>query len=132
MPFQFYETHPQGEHAWVGAYNDLPPNFERITQAEFWKKFDGGYVPLFRTDKWVVSVARVHPLYAKHIHMFVYDDKTAVGYVSKTEHAAPVKPDIYFKAALCHHEMREVSSRGFLHTYQCTKCPYNYTVDSSG
>lgn len=117
---------------WPGRYNDMPTNYERISEDEFWRTFAGAEQHVDMATKYVINVKDGHPLYSKRLTMFLYHGNTAVGFVNRIERALPAKPKVFFRACVCKHHFQETKVGKHLHSYACTKCPYEYTVDSSG
>lgn len=120
------------KNEWVGRHNDLPPNYERISETEFWQRFAGGELWVDMTSKWLCNLKAGHPLKHKHLRLFLYHDQTAIGYVERIEAARAAKPKVFFRAYACAHEFKSRTVGRCLTEYTCTKCPYGYTVDSSG
>lgn len=117
--------------AWLGSYNAVPPNYERITEDQFWQQFSGGE-SWERQGKWVTLVKKGHRLDHKHLTLFVFHDQTGVGFVERTENAHAAKPKVFFKTYACAHVYKERNVGKCLTEYSCIKCPYGYTQDSSG
>lgn len=132
MTYQFYETNVPEEHAWLGHPNALPPNFTRISQDDYWASMLRSLTPQFCTGRYITRVRQGHSLMGKHLTMFVFEDRTAVGYIHNYQPGGMVTPKVFFKAYDCAHNMQSTVIGKCLRLYQCTKCTYNYTLDSSG
>lgn len=120
------------KHDWVKGFNDLPPKFRQITEEQFWAKFAGNYFPQEQILKQVYNVPRRHPMCNKSLVLFLYEDRTAIGFVKQSRHGIPSKPDFFFEAMACRHEMVGTTIGKMLTSYKCKHCDYTYTLDSSG
>ncbi len=120
-----------------GGFNDVPPNFVEITEAQFWMQFS--VYPFTKVGFKQVRFEGKGPY--EDLHLFFYGNDEGVGYARVYEHHKPIgqgygwcAPKLYFKFGLCEHEWVGVpeKSRMCYHVTRCTKCGRENHVDSSG
>lgn len=123
----------QASVPWLGHSNNFPPNFEEISQDDFWNLMQHNYHVVAWAGAWLVNIPKDDPWYGASLTIFVNEfDNTGFGFVKHVERAKYATPQRYFKCGACVHEYEEVGSPGkCLHTYKCSKCDHAYTVDSS-
>jgi len=123
---------------WLGDFNSPPPNVVPISEDDFWATFgSGGRIPEYQTGKQVYGkpvpeLGLDNPKKFYGLTLWVYRDKTGVGYLERVEHARAAKPIVYFKFAECEHDFRHENIGNCLHRYTCNKCGYKFERDSSG
>lgn len=118
---------------WLGHSNKFPPNFEEISEDDYWSLFSCNYHTVSWAGAWLVNVEKDNPWYGAQLTIFVSEfDSTGFGFVKHVERARYVAPKKFFKCGSCIHSYKEIGSPGrCLHTYKCEKCGHSYTVDSS-
>jgi len=128
-----------------GSFNDMPPNWEEITESEFIWLFN--VKPANRKQYYrqvVLPTVKGHyshsvvPDYKATCSVFfwVFPDFSGVGFITHYNGAATrSREDAYFaqwfKFKWCEHEWETLVSRMCYHEYRCTKCGYKEVVDSS-
>ena len=128
------ESELKHEKLW-GKYNDAPPNFEEITVEDFAKSMFFTYTPKKIEFRQVLNYKGGHFL---NLHMFFFHDNTGIAMHNEFWEGTVT----YFKFALCEHEFFELSQmecskknikhHGMCwHVYECTKCGYRESQDSS-
>jgi hypothetical protein len=122
------------EEKW-GGYNDFPPNWHEITEAEFAQSHFFIYSPDYVEFR---QMFRKHDTVVGATLYFMYD---GVGYGIVHDYWG--RKIHYYKFALCEHKFTELTQKecaqkgiqhfgNCYHVYRCTKCGFTNSVDSSG
>lgn len=123
--------------AWLGHYNDQPPNWREITEKELAQdtRF-GSYSPDYTEFRQIMIPGKP----TLSVKLYVFWDGTGVGlainylgegYYDKPRPPEPLKHVRWFSFAKCLHEYEERNIGRCLHRYTCKKCGFAHTVDSS-
>ena len=121
-----------------GGYNDAPPNFKEITEADFASSKFFVYSPVEQDFRQIIMKGLDGREVYTDIRLYIFHDGTGVGIVAD-QHAGKVR---YFQFGVCEHKYRELSAaesrkKGVehwgmcWHVYQCDKCGDMTSADSS-
>jgi len=118
---------------WLGHGNKYPPNFELISEDEYWAAFDHQFHNFEWTTKYLTQVEPDDFLRGKSLTLFIRPwEKTGIGFVPRVVNARGVTPLLFFKFAECVHEYGPARNVGnCLNSYTCMKCGHGETIDSS-
>lgn len=111
----------------VGGYNDLPPNIREISEKEFAQSMFFSYSPIHIDHRQVTRGAEkfVKGLFQIQIYWFHNGSYVAL---HNDFWGGKIR---FFVGEICQHEVEGVNVGNCLNRYTCTKCGYEYTVDSS-
>ena len=115
-----------------GGYNAFPPNWQEITEAEFWEEFasiswDMDYRQMLPYDNHMVAVVSARIFWPK------YGDDEGLGLVEQYDRETHkhVTPKFY-KFYVCDHEWEHVATPFRCYReYVCKKCGATNAIDSS-
>lgn len=121
-----------------GGFNDVPPNFREVTEAEFSKSWFFTYPSDIREYRQMIRDSEGKPLQSVlFVTLFMMSDGSGFG-LSRDYYAEKVK---FYKFEVCQHDWRpmtddEMRERGLRrmscqHESVCSKCGYVRIVDSS-
>lgn len=120
-----------------GGYNDLPPNWEPMTEKEFSQSKFFVYSPEIMEWRQVNFDLNGRKFF-NGIQMYIFHDKTGIAMV----HDYWRKKVYYFKFAACKHEYKTLTfaqcrklgiyhGGRCCHVQKCKKCGYVHAYDSS-
>lgn len=118
---------PEDHEKKYGRFNDFPPNFKEITEAEFAGSWFMVYSPKFVEWRKISDKDKKFFKYQMSIRLFYYHDNTGLGIVCDNG-SSKVR---FFSFALCGHDYETKNVGRCLNTYTCKKCGYAETIDSS-
>jgi hypothetical protein len=127
----------------LGGYNEMPPNWETITESEFLWRFQQNWKNEFRQIP-LPSIGYGEgreSLGSREIfcdvHMWVAPDLSGVGFITHYNGRATRSTEDaffaqFFKWTHCEHQFETTVSRMSYWEGTCSKCGYHKTIDSSG
>ena len=107
----------------IGGYNDLPPNFEEITEEEFAQSQFFSYEPVKRQFRQVNGLND----YLTNINLYWFADGSGIG-IRSDFWAGKI---YYSKFYICKHKWKNIESRMCYTKDVCILCGYVKEVDSS-
>lgn len=127
----------------LGGYNDMPPNWQEITESEFLWRFQQSWKPEFRQV--VLPSVRYGEGRADlgsqeifcNVYMWIAPDLSGVGFIRHYNGVATrSKEDAFFaqffRWTYCEHDFETLESRMTWWRGRCRKCGFVSSIDSSG
>ena len=110
-----------------GGYNDFPPNWKKITEAEFVQSNFFVYEPRVRDHRQMYPDDRFLLKFTEATLYFFHDGSGVA--ISPDHKKNKVN---YFSFDVNQHDYEEKTTENHLHVFTCKKCGYRNEVDSSG
>ena len=110
----------------LGGFNDYPPNWEELIEAQFVNSSFFIYSPTYRQFRQMMR-RDGKPAPFIQANLYIYDDGSGFAISADREHNT-VR---YYKFAVCEHDYEVQHRHKYEHTYTCKKCGHSYIQDSS-
>lgn len=110
----------------LGGFNDFPPNWEELSEAEFSHSRFFIYSPTYRDFRQMIR-RNGKPAPFIEANLYIYNDGSGYA-ISADRKQGKVR---YYKFAVCEHDYEVQHGRKYEHIYTCKKCGHSYIQDSS-